>query len=188
MGSFYYLMAAVPTLRWDGTPPISHGNFLEQCRMWLGPGEIERLEAVTLAVEGPPAEPPWSGVTSTWQAFEHSLRNRLARIRARSLGRPEAEHQRTPAADFYDVANQVEEALEAGNPLEVEKALLKIRWDFLEGLTSGHAFDFEALVIYSLKLQLLERRQSFDPEAGRTFLEDLLERSFRLLEAQDREG
>jgi hypothetical protein len=53
------------------------------------------------------------------------------------------------------------------NPLEAERLLNRARWQFLEELEVGHYFDVERLVIYSLKLQLLERIALHDQEKGR---------------------
>ena len=41
--------------------------------------------------------------------------------------------------------------------LEGEKTLDLARWHFLEGLTFGHYFDLDILIVYVLKLLLLER-------------------------------
>jgi len=44
---------------------------------------------------------------------------------------------------------------------------MRARWSFLEELEVRHAFDVERLVVYSLKLRLLERRALLDPDGGR---------------------
>jgi hypothetical protein len=41
--------------------------------------------------------------------------------------------------------------------LEAEKALDLERWQLLEELACGHYFDLDALLIYALKLLILER-------------------------------
>ena len=40
------------------------------------------------------------------------------------------------------------------------------RWQFLEDIELGHDFDLERLLVYSIKLQLLERRESLTVEKG----------------------
>ena len=52
------------------------------------------------------------------------------------------------------------------NPLEAEVQLLQQQWNKLEELSMEHYADFEALVLYKLKLLLLLRWWSFDPENG----------------------
>lgn len=53
-----------------------------------------------------------------------------------------------------------------GNPLDEELQLLKLQWNKLETLSSGHYANFSALIIYKLKLQVLLRWWSFDMEKG----------------------
>ena len=49
---------------------------------------------------------------------------------------------------------------------EVEKKLLEWRWNFIEELSTYHYFDLEFLVLYLLKLQILEKLSLFDKERG----------------------
>jgi len=53
-----------------------------------------------------------------------------------------------------------------GNPLEEELQILQLQWDKLEELSAMHYADFSALVAYKLKLMLLVRLWSFDPQKG----------------------
>ena len=56
--------------------------------------------------------------------------------------------------------------LTPGNPLEEELQLLKWQWDKLDELSIGHYTDLDALALYKLKLMLLLRWWSFDPDKG----------------------
>jgi len=60
---------------------------------------------------------------------------------------------------------------EGKNPLEIEKRLMRAQWDFLEEQEIGHFFDLDFLIIYYLKLQILERMFSFNKEKGQQNLE-----------------
>jgi len=62
---------------------------------------------------------------------------------------------------YYEILGKLSE-----NPLEAEKQLIKLQWDKLESLSIGHYSDFNALIIYRLKLQLLLRWWSFDTNKG----------------------
>ena len=52
------------------------------------------------------------------------------------------------------------------DPLEAEKAVLSIYFDFLSSREGGSPFSTEALMIYALKLQLIGRASSFSQEKG----------------------
>jgi hypothetical protein len=63
-----------------------------------------------------------------------------------------------------------EKAYNADSPLVAEGILNKARWRYLDELEFGHYFDIERLVIFFIKLQILERISSFDAEEGRESL------------------
>lgn len=54
----------------------------------------------------------------------------------------------------------------AGNPLQEELQLMRLRWDKLEELCVGHYADLDALAAYKLKLMILLRWWSFETERG----------------------
>ena len=70
-------------------------------------------------------------------------------------------------APFYTgLPAMVKEALSAGTPKAVETALDRRRWSYLEELETGTQFDLGRLIVYRLKLLLLERKSQFRPEPG----------------------
>lgn len=174
MGSYYYILASLPTLSREEPPPFDHETFLELCRPWLGRDALERLQRASIEVTGPPDDLPLTPVTRRWVSFENALRNTLARIRSKTKGVSEADHLKPEPPPFVNAQTIVEEALKGTDPLEAELRLIEARWRFLTEVEVGHHFDLEALVVYSLKRQLLERRRRFDRESGRRSLDGLL--------------
>ena len=53
-----------------------------------------------------------------------------------------------------------------GTPLEKEIQFMQLQWTQLEELGTDHHFDFAALIIYKLQLQILCRWWSFDEKIG----------------------
>ena len=47
----------------------------------------------------------------------------------------------------------------------MDKALVEIRWEYIEGKSRDFFFDFDALLAYFLKLGILERLADFDKDA-----------------------
>lgn len=99
-----------------------------------------------------------------YRNFEKSLREEL--ILFRRTPEKEAGHKRTGILSY---------SLLEGSPLEVEKRLLFLRWEFIEEKEQGHYFDLEALGLYFLKLQILERMFIFDKEKGTVIFDSLCE-------------
>jgi hypothetical protein len=98
---------------------------------------------------------PGSALLKRIKRFEYEFRNDLALWR-----RARAEGEEYKPESFPPTL------LRDGNPLEIEKRLLKHRWDFLDHLEQDHHFDFSFLIIYYLKLQILDKLALFDRERG----------------------
>lgn len=58
--------------------------------------------------------------------------------------------------------------------IEKEKALDKIRWDYLDENTFFHYFTIEKILSFVIKLQITERWMKLDEETGRALLERLI--------------
>ena len=112
-------------------------------------------------------------------AFEKLLRNVLAAIRARRKGLPPSDHilgegeiveqlGRASAEDFGlgQEIPWIERLIEARDPLQLEDTIEQILWDYLDEQTTQVYFDFEVILAYLLKLQLLEKRLALSEERG----------------------
>ena len=62
----------------------------------------------------------------------------------------------------YPWVNEAERLIEARDSLGLERLLLGIVWDYLIRISEGHEFDFEAVVIYVLRWDLIARWSSYD--------------------------
>ena len=97
--------------------------------------------------------------------WDRGIRNVLVRLRAKSLGLEPDEFIRDGIVD-HSQELLAEEAFNADSPLMAEEILNKARWRCLDELEFGHYFDIERLVVFFIKLQILERTSSFDAEVG----------------------
>jgi hypothetical protein len=62
----------------------------------------------------------------------------------------------------YPWVNEAERLIEVRDSLGLERLLLGIVWDYLTRLSVGHEFDFEAVVIYVMRWDLIARWSSYD--------------------------
>ena len=62
-----------------------------------------------------------------------------------------------------------------GSPLDIERKLLRFRWEFIEERGLEHYFNLEFLILYCLKLQILERLFTFDKDKGTAVFDKLSE-------------
>jgi hypothetical protein len=65
--------------------------------------------------------------------------------------------------------------LEQSDLLEREKAILHIRWEYIDSELTFHYFTMEVILGYFLKLSFLERRLKFDQTQGLSALRNAID-------------
>lgn len=171
-GNYYYLLSSLPYLPFGSKPPISHAALLERSRPWLSGSSLGLFETARIAPGSPPPE-VHCGTLRSWFEFEHGLRTELARRRTGSRDRSE----RPGGAALGRILAAVDRAFQAAHPLDGEIRLITERWEYLSELGAMQYFNLPALLIYSLKLQLLERLSTFDEKNGLQVAESIYERN-----------
>lgn len=170
-GGYYYLVASLPHLSLRAAPRLTPGEFLRRCAAQVSPKHYRILAEVELFQ----ARPAKTGLAllDRWYERERALRNVLAIERAKRLRVTAAGHLRDfrPDPRLAEIARQL---LALDSPLAADEELDRARWRFLEERAFGHYFDLETLVVYRLKLQILERRARFDPVVGAALLDRML--------------
>jgi hypothetical protein len=161
---YYYLVASLPLLLFEDSPPLASPAWLEMCREQVAESDYSLLSRISFDELMPRRDDP--AAWRAYSAWETALRNELAVQRAQRLGlSPEPFLRQT--SFFPGMPALVKEALGAGTPKAVETALDRRRWSYLEELETGTQFDLGRLVVYRLKLLLLERKDKFRPGPGR---------------------
>lgn len=161
---YYYLVASLPLLFFDDAPPFSSRAWLELCREQVAEGDHALLSRISFEALRP--HPNDHALWRAYAAWETALRNELVVQRAQRLGiSPDPFLRQAP---FYSgLSVLIRETLGAGTPMAVEMALDRRRWSYLEELETATQFDLGRLIVYRLKLLLLERKNRLRPEPGR---------------------
>lgn len=158
MSVFYiYLISSLPQLSFAGSAPFSLESFLVRCRDLISVQDNQALEDLCRQDIDVLAQSP-KGCLKDWVRFEIGLRNELVRLRAKDKKVDPAKFLRSgdyPSAHLSFIALNAHR--HSGHLLESEKILDQERWNFLDQLSFGHYFDFDFLLIYALKLKILER-------------------------------
>ncbi len=170
-GGYYYLAASLPYLSLRAAPRLTAEQFLRRCATQACAAHYRILAEVELFQ----AQPARTGLAllDRWHEHERALRNALAVVRAKRLGIAAAVHLRDFQRD-HRLAEIAQRLLTLDSPLAADEELDRLRWRFLEELAVGHYFDLETLVIYLLKLRIIERRARFDPATGAALLDRML--------------
>jgi hypothetical protein len=156
-------------LQYDSTQP-DIDTFLDFCKSQCSKGDYSLLLSAVIIPN--PDKRSKNNLLRDWQDWEIALRNGLSQARGPELKMDPAEHLKGleppggPRTEIYEVEPAIQESLSGSNPKATEDILDKKRWDKLDDLETGHFFDIEKLIIYYLKLQLLNRRNKFTRERG----------------------
>lgn len=164
--SYPYLLASLPPLRFSRPPEITSEEFIELCRGLLSERDMEILQGV---FEGRHDDLRLE-VLAQYNGFRRSLDHEIVQLRQKNLEHP-APLSLEPMPEAP--RPQAEEAFGAHNPLEGEMNRLYHLWDRLKQMAGQHFLDLEALVLYALRLRILERKARFDAQAGRERLKQL---------------
>ncbi|MDP2927945.1 MAG: DUF2764 family protein [Candidatus Omnitrophota bacterium] len=157
MPAYYtYLISSLPLLNFSAKLPFSLEDFFTKCKNLIPEKEFEILRRVceqdicSLATQSIDSLKQWAN-------FEIALRNELVRARAGRKKIDPLKFLRLPDSPQAEINHLAMAAYRSISILEGEKILDQARWNFLEALSLGHYFDFDHLLVYGLKLKILER-------------------------------
>jgi hypothetical protein len=139
-------------------------DFLLNCRLLVSPKDYRLLQSASTTDLDP--EGPSCRTLDLWRAWEISLRSELVQLRAKKLGR-ELKTANLGTSGVPSAQVIAREAFSQDTPLQAEDTLNRGRWSYLDELESGHYFDIDKILIYALRLQILERKALFDEQKGR---------------------
>lgn len=162
MDRYYYLIAQLPTLYFDKETYMTVGNFFAEAEKWLSQQDFQLLTSISM--EDVTIDKKNVGVLNEYKKFEFQVRNDIAQWRkAQKMGQ-EYKPLSFPLSTIKD-----------GNPLEIEKKLLKLRWEYIDEIERAHHFDMAYVILYLLKLQILTKLFTYDKELGLQSFQNLCE-------------
>jgi hypothetical protein len=154
-GYYPYLISTLPMLHFGIKPPFSSEKFLEICRQFIPDADVEMIKKAS--INGEYAAAQIHPTLKKWQGFDASLRNELIKIRCLHKHISPEKYLRTDGYVPAYIIHLASTVHRTPDILEAEKLLDQGRWYFLDALSFGHYFDLDLLLIYALKLSILER-------------------------------
>jgi hypothetical protein len=172
LSQYYFLVSSLPYLQKDVNVQLSVKDFESLCREQMSDRDFLIIEKCKL--DNFNNEESVNKTFSKWQVHEISLRNELLKLRAQKKG-VQAEKYSVSGETVTGVDETARNAFNQSSPLDAESILDNARWGYLETLEVGNYFNIEKLILYSLKLQLLEKKASFDIEKGTEVFNNIIE-------------
>ena len=169
---YYYLVASLPTLEFEGKAPMSVESFLEDCRRLLAQDDFSLMQ--DLLVKGVGEAETDHPFLKSLVEFETRLRNEAAWFRSSRLHKDPSLYIRGTRSFEPSLTEVIHQASKSLNPLETQRQLDRCVWLFWDEALTGHYYDIEVLFIYGLKLKMLERYQAYaSADKGREIFEKL---------------
>lgn len=153
MDKYYYFVAELPTLFFGKEPGITVEKFLEEAENWMDARDFQVLRQVDMNDFSDTKAP--DPVYRQIKAFESSLRTDIGLWREAQKRDQEYKPASFPVATIKE-----------GTPLEIEIRLMEMRWHFIDQMEREHHFDLAFLILYYLKLQILQRYLIFNKDQG----------------------
>lgn len=159
MASYYYLVATLPSLRYDGKPAYSTAEFLSLCKEQVSDSHYQLISSAFSDT------PQRNRFLEEYQKFSAMVNGELTEQRSRKLSLSDSQYKNMHDKEAR-ISETVRQALSMEDVLQAELLLLQLHWKFIEELVALHTFDIEGLLGYALKLRLLQRKNLFTRDEG----------------------
>lgn len=169
---YYYLITSLPMLRFDAPAPFSSARFVQMVAEHAGRKLAEDLDGLDLLPSG---RCSWAA-ERFWNERETYIRNYL--LRHRTADSVETARWLRPCKEvFPGLDHQIKETLVADSPLERERRLDLLRWQMLDEVLLGREFTADALIVYRVRLLLVEKWQRHAVDKGLKTLDALVDKA-----------
>lgn len=174
-GYYPYLVATLPDLSFGMKPPSTFERFLWRAADFVPARDLALLESLpSIATSATCARAP-NPTLRAWLDFETMVRNELVAVRAARKHVEPAQYLRCGRAPESSYAAHIAiNAYRKTSPLETERALDVDRWHKLDELEFGHYFDIDVLIVYGIRLLILEKWDRISGADGASLLEETL--------------
>ena len=159
MAEYYYFASTLPMLVMGRETPISYEDFMTAAERQLSKRDYQSLRSLSFQS----SEAPSTRIAKEWKEYRDRIESLIVSERASLLGFEGYGEGESADKALRDRIHSIVTELD---PLEAEKAVLSLYFDFLSSREGGSPFSTEALMIYALKLQLMERAAAFSEEKG----------------------
>ncbi len=167
--TYYYFGASLPVLTFAGKLPFTVAEFLEDAQRQLTPGDARLLSGL---LSGDHITTGNSVLQKVFE-FERSLCNHVAVFRAQKNNRDPQTVIRGEHVVNPEMVQLVKSAADAADPLDGEKKISRARWKFYDNLMVGEFYTPAFILLYGLKLKIVERYHHIASPKGREKYEEL---------------
>lgn len=167
-----YFISSLPMLAYGQPSPITEKAFREACATGLDGKLASSVKVLLDSFDGAkPKEDVSSPWVSAWLEKDFQIRSVVARRRAARLGLQGREFPAVVTDTRIEPA--VNAAFDEINPLRREEAIDRLRWQLADEMQGYQPISENVVLAYAVKLKLILRFQSLNPELGKTKFSEL---------------
>ncbi|MFH1457623.1 MAG: DUF2764 family protein [Candidatus Omnitrophota bacterium] len=171
-GYYIYFISSLPMLHFGAKPPMALERLIQLSAELLSQEDVRLLEACP---QQNIYEQKFNQPTlKKWRTFDTALRNELVKVRSSRKKIDPAKYLRQDGFTEPAISHLALNAYRSPSILEGERLLDAQRWRFLDELALGHYFDLDFLIVYALKLLILERWEKIKTADSKKLLEELI--------------
>lgn len=167
-----YFAATLPTQDFGAPPVLTADAFRSLAENNLSKADFAALDAL---LSGGESGHPF---VVAWRDRDTQIRNAVARQRASRIDGADATKYLRPHGGWSCAAEEaVAAAFAETDPLDRQRALLRVRWNALEELAGLDPFSSSAVLAYAVRLVIAAEYAAFDAEKGAARLRAAAEES-----------
>ena len=172
---YIYFASSLQTLDFDGVPPLSFENYLGDCQRHLSDEDYDLVCAVS--DEKDAIATSREGIQRLIE-FNNGFRNDLVYFRAERAHKNPLDHMRGPPTANPYYIEIIQQAAAEANLLDAQKVIDQFKWKMWDDLSSSYHFGIELIVVYGLKIRMLETYQQTRSAKGSEVFEKLTNPEF----------
>ncbi len=169
MAEYIYFVASLPYVSFEKDSPISYAHFMELAKEQLSDKDYLTLSKATFTHESGKEN---NHIIKDWDKFNYTLSEYITQERAQKKGIEDKKYLSRADKDEI-IEREARDIVALNNPLEAENAILSQYFAFLSNHPVESQFSLDALIIYSLLLQIKERASRYSKEDGRAEFDNL---------------
>jgi len=168
--AYYYFTATLPFLDFDSIPPMSDEAFLSECDRLLTEDDFSAVQKFLSQQEELNIS---NGTVNAIAQYNRDFRNEMVWFRTQRMHKDSGDAAHKTRAGSLSIIETIQQASKMQNLLEAEKFLDKARWQHWDNFLMGYHGGLAFIIIYGLKLKILNRTNEINSPKGREIFEEI---------------
>lgn len=168
--AYYYFTATLPYLDFDSIPPMSDEAFLDECKRLLTEDDFSVTKRFLSQREKLNRH---NDAVNALAQYNRDFRNEMVWFRTQKLHKDSGDATGKTRAGSLSIVETIAQASKIPNLLEAERFLDKARWQHWDHFLMGCQGGLEFIIVYGLKLKILNRYNEINSPKGREIFEEI---------------